>query len=443
MIESNFENVIKAYRKVSMTPEEKKEVFNQSLLVIEKIEAVSMSHGDKYSNETGMFAEMQKNKQAFAAQFLSYFKRRQFVPAFIAAFLLLFTGGASLLAESALPGDSLYSFKVNVNEPIKDLSAVSDEAKARVALEITERRLQEAAMLSAQGKLDQSNKKLLQDEVVKRAEQIRNRVASLVSNNNLDAAQEVAVDFESRLKTHELILESLAGENGDPTMVSASIAMVNDATSTNPSTQVPGSPSGVTFSNPTVPAARTTVVAKKPVTEVASLLLTVKSELDSATVARIGVQEKVTAQIAQNGTTTASQAISQSLIESNLKELKFMISDIENNLNTFPYSTSSVTIVKSRIGQASTTLTQLPVMLKNGQLTEAASTTRALLQGLTQIETVLKLEKNTKASLDGKVNIEQLFQDVSWPGMTPNSGAIEPNQSQSSTTTAVSGTIVQ
>jgi len=468
MIESNFENLIKAYRKVAMTPDEKKEVFKQSMLVIEKIEAVSMnSHG--YQTETGILTEVQKGKQVFALQFMSYFKKRQFIPAFLAAFLLLFTGGASLLAESALPGDSLYAFKVNINEPIKDLAAVSDEAKARVALEITERRLQEAALLSAQGRLDANNKKLLQDQVVKRAEQIRNRVASLVSSNNLGAAEEVAVDFESKLKTHELILESLAGELKDPQTVVATLSSTDDIDAAGISAMTLAVDAGISAksaSSTAVGVNSSTKISMRTDTfatpEVSSLLLTIKSELDSATNARINIQEKVTAKIASmqasstSATSTMSaQVISESMVDANIKELRFMISDIERELSQFAYSATTTEIVKDRLVKASTTLSTIPELLKRNQILEAASTTRVLLQGLTQIETVLRLEKSASPALDGKIDIKSLFESsLNNPisNINPDNGATyspsqssatSTSQSQSSLGGVVSGTIIQ
>jgi len=62
-----------------------------------------------------------------------------------ATFLVLFfvTGGASAFAEKALPGDLLYSFKVDVNEEVRGWFSVSQFAKAEWSVRLAERRLLE------------------------------------------------------------------------------------------------------------------------------------------------------------------------------------------------------------------------------------------------------------------------------------------------------------
>ncbi len=406
MNESNFENLIKAYRKVQMTPDEKREVFKQSMLVIEKIEAVSLIHSDKTTEEAPGFSifspefsgEVQKGKAIFSQNFISYIKRRQFVPALIASFLLLFTGGASLLAEQALPGDSLYSFKVNVNEPLRDFTAVTDEAKAKLAVEVTTKRLQEAAVLSAQGNLNEDNKKILQDQFVKSAEEIRNRVASLVSKNNLNAAQEVVVDFESALTTHELILESLSlNTNTNVAATSSDPAATADATSTNPDSQI-------------ATAAQPKKIAAQP--EVVALLVTLKSELDSTKTSRINIQEKVLASYGSStDTSSKTSASTQTVFDANIKELRFTITDIQSELKAYAYASTTIELVNTRLANASSSIGKINILLKANKVNEATTKSRAVLRNLAEIQVILKVEKNSKANLDGKVNIETLLKN--------------------------------
>lgn len=454
MIESNFENLIKAYRKVAMTPEEKREVFKQSMLVIEKIEAVSLVHSDKKLgfNTNSEFESIEidesinsdgkKGKWYLTQNFISYINRRQFIPALVASFLLLFTGGASLLAEQALPGDSLYSVKVNVNESLRDFTALTDEAKAKLAVEITEKRLQEAAVLSAQGNLNEENKKILQDQFIKRAEQIRNRVASLVSKNNLNAAQEVVVDFETALTTHELILESLSIAGGDTTAIAAA-----EPTSTSTETLA------IAFSsaegNTAIVPAEARKVVQKP--EVASLLMTLKSELDTTKNSRINIQEKVMASIAASSSVNISGAVvsTQSLFESNIKELRYTIFDIQTELKSHSYSTTTVDLVNKRLVTASSSVYQIENLVKNNQLAEATELSRQALKNLAEVQVVLKVEKNTKEGLEGKLDVNLIL-----GGNT--AGLIDPNTNNSSSTasttasttdqataTTTDGTIVQ
>ncbi len=60
--------------------------------------------------------------------------------------------GVSYAAEDALPGDSLYAIKVNVNEEARLLFAFSDEASAKWEIRRAERRLEEAITLARNSK---------------------------------------------------------------------------------------------------------------------------------------------------------------------------------------------------------------------------------------------------------------------------------------------------
>ncbi len=430
MNESHFENLIKAYKKVHMTPEEKREVFKQSMLVIEKIEAVSLAHSDRTDELRLMdeqalgteaafsYGAIQKSKRTFIMNWVSYIKRREFLPAMVAAFLLLFTGGASLMAEQALPGDSLYSFKLNVNESVRGLAAVSDQANAEFAVDMSERRLQEAVLLSSQGKLTEDNKKILQDQFIKSSDQVRNQVASMVAKNNLTAAEKIAVNYEGKLKAHELVLENLSiatGENveitseTDPTL----------ATVTTSDTPVDPAATTLAVSDP-APTTKRVI----PAPEVTSLLVTVKSQLDSTTKNRIDIQDKVFATAATNPSPSSTPQTSnnlspQALIESNIKELKFTIADIQNQLKSYSYSAATVELVNRRINQANITIEKILSLVKSNQMIEASASSRTALQNLTEVEIVLKLEKNSKPGADGKYNFSSIFEGVVVNGDIP------------------------
>lgn len=66
---------------------------------------------------------------------------------------LLIGGGTSYAAESALPGQVLYSIKTNVNEPIESALAISSKSEAQLQAKLTHTRLTEAETLAANGTL--------------------------------------------------------------------------------------------------------------------------------------------------------------------------------------------------------------------------------------------------------------------------------------------------
>lgn len=230
MIEKNINNLKDRLMNVRMSADDKHDVFKRISLVVDKIESVSSEFhkAPVLSPFSVGFGRGMLNSK-FASNLFVYIRQRKFAPSLVVVLLLCVTGGFSAFAEDALPGDSLYSLKVNVNEQVKGMVAVTPEAKARYAVETTERRLQEAVILSSQGKLTDERKQILQGQLSKNANDVKNSVATLVASNDISIAQEVAINFEASLKTHELILETLEKAND---LQNASTT--NNASSTKP-----------------------------------------------------------------------------------------------------------------------------------------------------------------------------------------------------------------
>jgi len=77
-------------------------------------------------------------------------------------FLLIFLltgGGLAASAETTLPGDTLYSVKTNITEPLRTAFAGTPAAQAQVQQQFLNRRLQEAATLAKHSELDSSKEK--------------------------------------------------------------------------------------------------------------------------------------------------------------------------------------------------------------------------------------------------------------------------------------------
>jgi len=71
---------------------------------------------------------------------------RWFTPAF--AFALLVLSVLPWQAEQALPGDFLYSVKEHLNEPIRNITAISEEHDIETNIERAERQYQELELLA-------------------------------------------------------------------------------------------------------------------------------------------------------------------------------------------------------------------------------------------------------------------------------------------------------
>ncbi len=135
---------------------------------------------------------------------------------FAILFLLLVGGGASVAAESALPGEVLYPIKTSINEKARSFVAFSDEAKASFAANLAARRLEEAENLSGRGEFSVGVRTRIEENFKRHADEVSTRVARLKVEGDMNAAADVESNFEISLRAHEHILARLsASEEGD------------------------------------------------------------------------------------------------------------------------------------------------------------------------------------------------------------------------------------
>ncbi len=127
---------------------------------------------------------------------------------------LMIGGGVSLAAENALPGDALYSMKLNVNEEVMTFFAFSGEAKAKAEVKKAERRLEEAVQLALESRLDAQASASVEANFEKSAQKAEERIERLEGKGNAKAALEVSSDLEAALKAHSQIFGQLTGAAG-------------------------------------------------------------------------------------------------------------------------------------------------------------------------------------------------------------------------------------
>lgn len=117
-------------------------------------------------------------------------------------------------AQGALPGDVLYAIKTKINEPATGALAFSTEAKANYYASLAERRMEEAQMLAAKGKLDAPTKKILEDSIALHVAATDSETEEL-SDEDPAAAAEVSARFSSTLSAHSEILAELGDGSKD------------------------------------------------------------------------------------------------------------------------------------------------------------------------------------------------------------------------------------
>jgi hypothetical protein len=130
---------------------------------------------------------------------------------------LLLGGGTSFAAENALPGESLYAIKVNVNEKVQEFVAVSNEAEAKVQARLAERRLEEAEKLAVSGKLNAETSAELRASFEEHSRKSKEHQEKLKTDaKNEDIIANINADTEISLGTHKKLLEDI--EDSKPEM---------------------------------------------------------------------------------------------------------------------------------------------------------------------------------------------------------------------------------
>ncbi len=187
---------------------------------LEEAESVVMSSTEKRNLWIAISRRMEANEKKVVSpySFSFMFKHRKQIIAF-ASIVLILTGyfGTSYAADSSLPGDALYSVKINVNEEVQNFFAIGANAQAKVAVDQAKKRLQEAETLSVKGRLNSNTKAIIEANFKKHTTKIKESVATLHSEKNTQAANAVISDLTYSVKAHETILSSIKERTGSTT----------------------------------------------------------------------------------------------------------------------------------------------------------------------------------------------------------------------------------
>ncbi len=138
----------------------------------------------------------------------------RFMTAMAAVMIVVLGGGTVYAAQGALPGDTLYTVKVSVAEPVRAALAFSDEAKLSVHTDIAEERLEEAQSLAAEGRLSVQAAAQIESSLETHVAEVETLVLK-VEEMNPDVAAEVSATLESALAVNSAILASLGDESDD------------------------------------------------------------------------------------------------------------------------------------------------------------------------------------------------------------------------------------
>ncbi|MDO8548354.1 MAG: DUF5667 domain-containing protein, partial [bacterium] len=133
----------------------------------------------------------------------------------VAVFLIVGLGtGTAYASQASVPGDTLYSIKVNITEPALGALAISDGAKAQWHAQVAQTRLEEAETLAASGKLDATTSAELSQDFDEHSNEAQ-AFAQKVEDESPGSGAELTAQFDSSLVAHEAILTRVGSDSDD------------------------------------------------------------------------------------------------------------------------------------------------------------------------------------------------------------------------------------
>jgi hypothetical protein len=124
----------------------------------------------------------------------------------LVAVLVVGGTGVSYASTDSLPGDKLYTVKVNVNEKIEEKLAFTTEAKVIVQTEKVERRLTEVQKLAETNKLSPEKKEIVKQNLEKNISSVAKTIETLKEEGKAEKALDAVAKVTPVLEAHKEVL---------------------------------------------------------------------------------------------------------------------------------------------------------------------------------------------------------------------------------------------
>lgn len=191
---------------------------------------ISLSDEEKHVMRSHLLSRMRNGRETVFAQqgfFVSLLSILLPLRAPVMGLLGIFVVTSTIVysAEYTLPGDTLYPIKVEVNERLWGLTAVSYEAQAEWSVKRTTRRLQELEQLATTGSLDEKARNELTSRFEQQAAEANKAIVKL-KTEQIDRAANTSSQLEFSLRIHERMLTQVAQRRED---ISGQLRAILDA----------------------------------------------------------------------------------------------------------------------------------------------------------------------------------------------------------------------
>ncbi|MDB5194915.1 MAG: hypothetical protein JWO84_99 [Parcubacteria group bacterium] len=132
--------------------------------------------------------------------FFLFIESRRFSSYTMALLLVVVVGGGvTLAADTSVPGDSLYSIKINVNEPVLTALTPTATGQANVAAQIATRRVDEAVILASRGTLTPERQAYLTQKFDTSVKVAAAKADALASTGDSAGSDTVKANFAANL----------------------------------------------------------------------------------------------------------------------------------------------------------------------------------------------------------------------------------------------------
>ncbi len=198
MKQTPFNKALQDIHKISMTPAEKQAVLAR----------IKESRNTISDTPVAVYPSPVKSPWT-TFSFSSWIRTHRFVTG-VAAFLIVAISSNSIVlaANEALPGDALYTLKVNVAEPIRVALAVDPVKKAEIQTSFVQARFEEAEVLAARGELDDEKEKEISDRIDQHIAAVSKNVEE-VQKTSPEKAEDANIAVEASMNAHSKILDTL------------------------------------------------------------------------------------------------------------------------------------------------------------------------------------------------------------------------------------------
>lgn len=141
-------------------------------------------------------------------------ENKKLIPTIVIVLVAVVFGSTSAYAEKAIPGDSLYGMKVNVNEKVAGVFSITKEEKTEWQERLVERRLDEATKLVSDNKFTEKERVILENQIKSQIEVFSTNVKELsLKSSESITSKDLNTRLQASLQAYKSVLDTLSTNN--------------------------------------------------------------------------------------------------------------------------------------------------------------------------------------------------------------------------------------